>query len=111
MVVLEGLLRLQIVEDFEGNEVSYEYLLETYENQLVGLTIGEQIAELQALIGESVVVSGVLSGDTLTVSALTPAKSRQEWTADAPIARASQVLGDRKMLLILLNFTNDPSEP
>ena len=105
-VDFEGTLEVHHGDDFVNKRASYAYFLVTSEGERIALDVGERAAEAQALAGDSVRVSGSLTGRALTVSALegvTPAAG--------PTAGAQLVTGEKKVIILNVNFQNDTSEP
>jgi hypothetical protein len=105
-VDIEGTLEVQHGDDFVNKRAYYAYFLVTSEGERIALDVGGRAAEAQALAGANVRVSGSLSGRSLTVSALDGVI-----LAEGPAAGAQLVSGEKKVLILNINFQNDTSEP
>jgi hypothetical protein len=105
-VVVEGTLQVQHGDDFESLQAFYTFVLETAAGESLSLDVGERAEEALALAGAPVRVTGLLQGDGLVVQQL-----QADGTGEATAVGSAGVAGARKVLIVLLNFQDDSSEP
>src|SRR6266571_5466451 len=105
----EGTLRVFVEDDFERPSSRTIYRLDTDEGQQSWLEFGSSPPERSLRTGARVRVVGLTDGETLFVERAERLSSTQ--LLDAEQVTSSWTTGQKKVLLIRLNFQDDTSQP